>query len=295
MTADHLPKKLGEAYSPYLRGEAEPEELIIEAGRRENHYWQDIWRYRELFRVLAWRDVAVRYKQTALGAAWSILRPFITMIVFTVIFGKIANLPSQGAPYSLLVFAGLLPWTLFSTALSDASNSLVVNAHLIGKIYFPRLIIPGAAAIVSLVDFLISLLILVGLMIWYQYFPGWRIIFLPFFVFMTLAATSGLSLWIAALNVKYRDFRYVMPFLLQIGVYVSPVGFSSRIVPEQWRLPFYLNPLAGAIDGFRWCILHTSDGLYFPGLVLSVTIICLLMWFGLWQFRKMENTFADII
>jgi lipopolysaccharide transport system permease protein len=294
MTIGHMRKEFRRA-AVVSREHEEPEELIIESGRIERHYWRDIWHFRELFRVLAWRDVTVRYKQTALGAAWSVIRPFITMVVFTIVFGRIANLPSQGTPYALLVFAGLLPWTLFSTALSDAANSLVVNAHLISKIYFPRLIIPGASAVVSLIDFLFSLAILAGLMIWYHYIPAWRIVFLPAFIFMTLAAAAGLSIWIAALNVKYRDFRYVIPFVLQVGLYVSPVGFMSSVVPQQYRLLFYVNPLAGAIDGFRWCLLNNGQELLPEGLLLSAGVICFLLWFGVRQFRKLEKSFADII
>jgi lipopolysaccharide transport system permease protein len=231
--------------------------LIIEAGRSDRHYWRDLWRYRELFRVLAWRDISVRYKQTVIGAAWALIRPFLTMVVFTVVFGTIARLPSHGAPYALLVFAGMLPWTLFSTALSDASNSLVSNANLISKVYFPRLIVPGAAVIVSLVDFLISLGILVLLMVWYQYRPGPQILLMPVFVAIAFLASLGPALWMTALNVKYRDFRYVIPFVVQFGLYASPVGFSSSVIPEQWRLLYSLNPMVGVIDGFplvypRW-------------------------------------------
>jgi lipopolysaccharide transport system permease protein len=270
-------------------------ELIIEPGRHERHYWQDLWRYRELFRVLAWRDISVRYKQTVIGAAWALIRPFLTMVVFTIIFGKIAQLPSQGAPYALLVFAAMLPWTLFSTALADASNSLVSNANLISKVYFPRLIVPAAAVVVSLVDFLISLAILVMLMVWYQYLPGWQILLLPLFVAMAFLASLGPSLWITALNVKYRDFRYVIPFVVQFGLYVSPVGFSSSIIPEQWRLLYSLNPMVGVIDGFRWCILGAGNAIYAPGFFISIGVTAFFLWFGVRQFRKTEMSFADLI
>jgi lipopolysaccharide transport system permease protein len=274
---------------------ASTQELIIEPGRHELHYWQDLWRYRELFRVLAWRDVSVRYKQTVIGAAWALIRPLLAMVVFTIIFGKLAQLPSQGAPYALLVFAGLLPWTLFSTALADASNSLVSNANLISKVYFPRLIVPAAAVVVSVVDFLISLLILIALMVWYQYLPGWQIVLLPIFVGITFIASLGPALWITALNVKYRDFRYLIPFIVQFGLYVSPVGFSSSIVPEQWRLLYSINPMVGVIDGFRWCILGGGNQLYMPGFWMSIGITTIFLWFGVRQFRKMEKGFADLI
>lgn len=270
-------------------------ELIIEPGRHERHYWRDLWRYRELFRVLAWRDIAVRYKQTIIGAAWAIIRPFLTMVIFTIVFGKIAQLPSAGAPYALLVFAGMLPWTLFSTALADASNSLVSNANLISKVYFPRLIIPAAAVAVSIVDFLISFVILVGLMIWYEFVPSWQILLLPAFIVMAFFASLGPALWITALNVKYRDFRYVIPFIVQFGLYASPVGFSSSVIPDQWRLLYSLNPMVGIIDGFRWCILDGAQNLDASSILLSIAVTGFFLWFGVNQFRKMEKSFADII
>ena len=212
-------------------------ERINEPGRTELHYWRDLWQYRELFQVLAWRDIAVRYKQTVIGAAWALIRPFLTMVVFTVIFGKLAKLPSDGTvPYALMVFAGMLPWSFFSTALAEASNSIIGNANLISKVYFPRLIVPIAAVMVAFVDFLISFAILVALMVWYQFMPGWQVLLLPVFVAFAFMASLGIGLWITALNVKYRDFRYVIPFIVQLGLYVSPVGFSSSIVPDQWRL-----------------------------------------------------------
>jgi len=280
--------------SPLILARQEPD-LIIEAGRSERHYWRELWRYRELFRVLAWRDISVRYKQTVIGAAWALIRPFLTMVVFTIVFGTIARLPSHGAPYALLVFAGMLPWTLFSTALSDASNSLVSNANLISKVYFPRLIVPGAALVVSFVDFLISLGILVLLMVWYQYPPGPQILLLPVFVAIAFLASLGPALWMTALNVKYRDFRYVIPFVVQFGLYASPVGFSSSVVPEQWRLLYSINPMVGVIDGFRWCILGGDNQVYMPGFWISVCVTSLFLWFGVRQFRKMEKSFADLI
>ena len=270
--------------------------LVIKAGQAEKHYWQDLWRYRELFQVLAWRDVAVRYKQTTIGVAWALIRPFLTMVVFTVIFGKVAKLPSDGtAPYALMVFAGLLPWQFFATALSEASNSLISNANLIGKVYFPRLIVPTATVVVAFIDFLVSFVILVGMMVWYHFMPGWQIILLPVFVGIAFFASLGPGLWITSLNVKYRDFRYAIPFLVQFGLYVSPVGFSSNVIPEDWRLLYNLNPMVGVIDGFRWCILGGDSPLYLPGFALSLGVTAFFVWLGITQFRKMEKTFADII
>ena len=270
--------------------------LVIEPGRAERHYWRDLWRYRELFYVLAWRDVSVRYKQTIIGLIWALIRPFLTMVVFTLVFSKVAKLPTEGAaPYALMVFAGLLPWQFFSTALSESSNSLIGNANLISKVYFPRLIVPTAAVVVSFVDFLISFIILVGVMLWYQYLPGWHILTLPFFVLMAFLASLGPGLWITALNVKYRDFRYIIPFIVQFGLYVSPVGFSSAVVPEEWRLLYSINPVVGVIDGFRWAILGGESRLYLPGFLLSWGLIVFFLWLGIRQFRKMEKSFADLI
>lgn len=270
--------------------------LVIEPGLAERHYWRDLWNYRELFFVLAWRDVAVRYKQTVIGLAWALMQPLLTMIVFTIIFGKIAKLPTDGAvPYALLVYAGLLPWQLFSTALTGASNSLISNANLISKVYFPRLIVPASAVVVALIDFIISFAILAGLMLWYQFVPGWQIFTLPLFVLMAFLASLGPGLWITALNVKYRDFRYVIPFIVQFGLYVSPVGFSSNVIPEQWRLLYSLNPVVGVIDGFRWAILGGQSYLYLPGFILSWAVIAFFLWLGIRQFRKMEKSFADLI
>lgn len=272
------------------------DELIIEAGRTEQNYWRDLWRYRELFLILAWRDITVRYKQTVIGIMWAILRPFLTMVVFTVIFGGIANLPSDGnAPYALMVFAGTLPWSLFSSALSEASNSLIGNERLISKVYFPRLIIPTATVVTAFIDFLISLVILVGMMIFYRFVPSWNILLLPAFLILALLASLGPGLWITALNVKFRDFRYVIPFLVQLGLYISPVGFSSDVVPERWRLLYSINPMVGVIDGFRWAILGGESPIYWPGFVLSLLVVAFFLWLGLTQFRKMEKSFADLI
>jgi homopolymeric O-antigen transport system permease protein len=270
--------------------------IIIEPGRYERNYWVDLWRYRELFRVLAWRDLAVRYKQTVIGAAWAVIRPFITMIVFTIIFGRIAKLPSDGtAPYPLMVFAGMLPWTFFSNGLSEGSNSLVNNANLISKVYFPRLIVPTATVVVAFVDFLITFVILTMLMAWYYYSPGWRMLVLPVFTLLAFLASMGPALWITALNVKYRDFRYAIPFIVQFGLYISPIGFSSSVIPEEWRLLYSLNPMVGVIDGFRWCILGGQSPLYLPGLAASVGVATFFLWFGIRRFRNMERSFADLL
>jgi lipopolysaccharide transport system permease protein len=272
------------------------DELIIEAGRAERQYWRDLWRYRELFQVLAWRDVSVRYKQTVIGVAWAVIRPFLTMLIFTVVFGRVAKLPAPaGVPYALLVFAGMMPWTFFSTALSEASNSLISNANLISKVYFPRLIVPAATVVVAFIDFLISFVILALLMLWYRYLPGWQIVFLPLFVVIAFLASLGPGLWITALNVKYRDFRYVIPFLVQFGLYVSPVGFSSNVVPEKWRLLYSLNPMVGVIDGFRWCLLGGKTEFQLSTFSVSALVTLFFLWLGIHQFRKMEKTFADVI
>ena len=271
------------------------QEVVLEAGRAERHYWLELWQYRELCRVLAWRDVTVRYKQTVIGAAWALIRPFLTMVVFTVIFGKLANLPSDGtAPYAIMVFAGMLPWTFFSNALADASGSLLSNANLISKVYFPQLIVPMAALAVALVDFTVNFVMLIALMIWYRFVPSWQIVLLPAFVALAFFASLGPGVWLTALNVKYRDFRYIIPFLVQLGLYVSPVGYSSSIVPEQWRLLYSLNPVVGVIDGFRWCILAESQ-LYLPGFLLSICVSAFFLWLGIRQFRRMEKSFVDLM
>jgi lipopolysaccharide transport system permease protein len=270
-------------------------DLIIEPGRTEKNYWRDLWRYRELFYFLAWRDILIRYKQTTIGVAWAVIRPFLTMIVFTFVFGRLAKLPSGNVPYPILVFSALLPWQFFANAFTEASNSLISNSNMISKIYFPRLIIPWSAVIVSFVDFLISAVMLAAIMAWYGFLPSERILMLPLFIVMAFAAAMGAGVWIAALNVKYRDFRYVVPFIVQFGLYISPVGFSSNIVPEQWRLLYCLNPMVGVIDGFRWSILPTSAELYWPGFLLSVGVIAAILYFGMIYFRNTEKTFADII
>ncbi len=271
------------------------ETTIIEAGRPPRHYWRELWQYRELFYFLAWRDILVRYKQTVIGVTWALIRPFLTMVVFTVIFGKLAGLPSEGVPYPILVFAAMLPWQFFATSLAACSDSLVNNANLLSKVYFPRLVVPTSAIAVSFVDFLISFAILLALMIWYQFVPSWQIITLPLFVAIAIGAALGTGIWFASLNVRYRDFRYVVPFLVQFGLYISPVGFSSSVVPARWRFWYSLNPLVGVIDGFRWAILGGETDLYLPSFLFSLVLVVLLVSSGLWYFRQVERTFADTI
>jgi lipopolysaccharide transport system permease protein len=271
------------------------QELVIEPGRTEKNYWGDLWRYRELFYILSWRDICVRYKQTAIGVIWAVLRPFLAMVIFTVVFGHIAKMPSNGIPYPILVFAAMLPWQFFANALSEASNSLVVNANLISKVYFPRLIVPAGAVITSLVDFLISALLLGGLMICFHFPPDWRLLTLPLFTVMAFLAALGPGLFLTALNVKFRDFRYVMPFIVQFGLFISPVGFSSDVIPANWRLAYSLNPIVGVIDGFRWAICRGESALYWPGFAVSMLVIAFFLFLGIWYFRRMEKTFADVI
>lgn len=270
-------------------------DLIIEPGGGVRRYWRDLWKYRELFLFLAWRDILVRYKQTAIGIAWSVLRPFLTMIVFTIVFGTLAKLPSNGVPYPIMVYAAMLPWQFFANSLSESSNSLIDNANLLTKVYFPRLIVPAGSVIVALVDFFISLVILFGIMAWYRYLPDVRMLLLPFFLALAFLASFGAGLWLSALNVKYRDFRYVVPFLVQFGLYISPVGFSSAIVPEKWRMLYFLNPMVGVIDGFRWAILGDAFPVYWPGLLLSGSLTLLMFIGGLLYFRNMERSLADVI
>ena len=270
-------------------------DLIIEPGRTERNYWGDLWRFRELFYFLSWRDILVRYKQTVIGVVWALLQPFLTMLVFTVVFGKLAHMPSEGAPYTILVFAGMLPWQFFANSLTNAGNSLISNNNLIAKVYFPRLIVPAGSVITSFVDFVISGAILVGLMMWHHFLPSWRVVMLPVYTAIAFAAAIGVGLWLAALNVKYRDFRYIVPFIVQFGLYVSPVGFSSSVVPAKWRLLYSLNPMVSVIDGFRWAIIGGAAGFYWPGFLISLGLVTAFLVSGLWYFRRVEKTFADII
>ena len=270
--------------------------IILRSGMVDDHYWIDFWHFRGLFFALAWRDISVRYKQTIIGVAWALLQPLLTMIVFTVIFSKLAKLPADGTtPYALMVFVGMLPWQLISSSLVGTANSLVGNASLISKVYFPRLIVPMSSVVVAFVDFLISFVILIILMSWYQFIPSWHIVALPFFVLMAFLTSMGPGLWAASLNVKYRDFRYIIPFTVQLGLYVSPIGYSSNIVPDEWRLLYSINPVVSVIDGFRWALLGGESPLYLPGLLLSWTLILFFLWMGIRQFRKIEKNFADLI
>jgi lipopolysaccharide transport system permease protein len=264
-------------------------QLVIEAGRTEKHYWKDIWRYRELFYFLAWRDILVRYKQTVLGILWAVIRPLLTMVVFTFLFGKIGKFPSNNVPYAILVFVGLLPWQFFSSGFSDASTSLIGNANMISKVYFPRFIIPTSSIMVSFVDFLISFILMTGLMIYYHVTPSTHIIYLPVFMLLAILATMGAGLWVAALNVKYRDFRYIVPFVVQFGLYISPVGISTSVISEKWKLLYSINPMVGIIDGFRWSILGQESTIYLPGFILSLCIIVILLVTGIIIFERPKN------
>lgn len=275
------------------------DELVIEAGRAARGYWMDLWKYRELFYFLAWRDLLVRYRQTVVGVAWSVIRPFLTMIVLSVVFGKFGKMPSGGVPYPILVLCGMLPWQFFSNALSESGNSIVNNSNLISKVYFPRLVVPASSVITGFVDFIISTAFLVPLMMWYRFVPSSSIILLPVFVILAFAGSFGAGLWIAALMVEYRDFKFLVPFIVQFGLYISPVGFLSSIVSDRYgdfyRLLYSLNPMVGVIDGFRWCILGGQNTLFLPGLVESVLGVASLLFSGIWYFRKTERTFADVI
>ncbi|MEM6599967.1 MAG: ABC transporter permease [Verrucomicrobiota bacterium] len=279
--------------------------MIIEAGRTEKNYWLDLWRYRELFYILAWRDISVRYKQTAIGVAWALLQPFLQMVVFTVVFQWLLNTPSEGdAPYAIMLFAALLPWQLFSTALSNSGQSIVGNSNLISKVYFPRMIIPTASMVVCLIDFLVAAGIFAALCVWFQFWPDWRMLTLPFFLLVAFLTALGPGLLIAAMNVRFRDFRYVVPFILQFGLYASAVPIPlSKIKEKLATLPhgellykiYCLNPMVGVIDGFRWALLRGESVLYLPGFIISISAVLLILAAGIYFFRKTEKTFADII
>jgi lipopolysaccharide transport system permease protein len=272
----------------------ETSELILEAGRANRHYWADLWRYRELAGVLAFRDIKVRYKQAALGVAWAIIQPAIQTILLTFVFGKLAKMPDGGIPYPLIVLCGLLPWQLFTTAFSGAGNSLVGNSHLISKVYFPRMLVPLSALAVSLIDFGVMLVLALPIIFFFGVMPGWQLLLLPVFVLLALVIAFGAGLWITALTVKYRDFRFITPFILQIGVFVTPVGFRTDFLPS-WRDLLALNPLAGVVDGMRWCLLGGRTEIYLPGLGISATVAATLLLSGVWYFRRTERQFADII
>lgn len=270
-------------------------EIVITAENSGTRYWAELWRFRELLLLLAWRDILVRYKQTLLGISWAVLRPFFTMVVFTLIFGRLANLPSHEVPYPLLVFAGVLAWQYFASTFADASNSLVGNANMIAKVYFPRMVVPLSTMVVGVVDMAITTCLYVALTVWYGYPPDWHVVFLPAFVLLLFLFTLASSIWISALNVTYRDFRHLVPFVIQLGAYVSPVGFSSSIVPEQWRLLYSLNPLVGIIDGFRWCLLRGSVPLDITGVLFATVVTCGLLFYGVTLFKRQERHFADVI
>jgi lipopolysaccharide transport system permease protein len=280
----------------HKQSEQSQSQLTIEFGLIEKNYWRDLWTFRELCWMLAWRDLTVRYKQTLIGIGWALIQPILTMIIFTLIFGRIANLPSEGqAPYALMVFAGLIPWQFFSASLLSTSGSLLANSNLLSKVYFPRLLVPLAAIAVPITDLIITLFFLIGLMFWYQFTPSWTMLSLPFFIVIAFFASIGPGLWITSLNVKYRDFRYIIPFVIQFGLYVSPVGFSSSLIPPEWRLVYYLNPSVGIIDGFRWAILGKETDLKFPHLLLNMCVIMVFVWYGLRSFRKVEKQISDLL
>lgn len=271
------------------------EVLVIEAGKTARLYWRDLWRYRELFLFLAWRDILVRYKQTLIGIAWAVLRPLLQMLALTIVFGRVAGLQSPDAPYAVMVFAGILPWNFFANGLSDSSQSLLNNRNMVTKVYFPRLIIPCSSLVTGLVDFVIAAGILGGMMVWYGFMPSPRVILLPLFLFLAVGAALGTGLWVSALNVRYRDIRYIIPFVVQFGLLISPVGFRSEEVDGHWRLLYSANPMVGVIDGFRWSIIGGEHQLYIPGLLISVVAVLLVSIGGIYYFRRVERTFADVI
>jgi lipopolysaccharide transport system permease protein len=271
-------------------------ELILKAEHTEKNYWRDLWGFRELFYFLAWRDILVRYKQTVMGIAWAVVRPLLTMLIFTVLFNRVAKLNAPAAvPYALLVMAGMLPWQFISASLAASADSLTQNSNLVSKIYFPRLIVPASSVITSFVDFLITLALMAVMMAWYRFVPDWHLVGLLIFVVLAFVASTGAGLWLCALNVEYRDFRYIVPFIVQFGLYVSPVGFSSSVIPGKWRFLFSLNPVVGIIDGFRWSLLRGQPLIWWPDLVNAILVTVILFFSGIWYFRRMERTFADVI
>lgn len=278
-----------------IMGEKGEFDLIIEPDTTTTDLFRELIKYRELFFFLAWKDIIVRYKQTVIGLAWSLIKPFFSMIVFTVIFGRLAGLPSEGVPYPIMVFSALLPWQYFANALQSSSASVLGAGGMISKVYFPRLILPASTVIVACVDFLISFAMLCVLMLIYGFLPSPYIFLLPLFFIPATTTALGVGLFFAALNVRYRDFIHVIPVMVQFGLYISPVGFSSSVIPEKWRLLYSLNPMAGVIDGFRWCIQGTSASIYWPGLILSLIVSTAVFIFGFKFFRKTERTFADFI
>jgi lipopolysaccharide transport system permease protein len=293
--AQHSDARPVEHSSPAPGALRDEEEVVVAAGRTGGRYWRDLWRYRELFVFLAWRDLKVRYKQTAIGVAWAVIRPLVAMVILTIVFGRLAGMPTpKDVPYALLVMAAMLPWQFFSGALAECGNSLLANTNLITKVYFPRLIIPAGVLLVVVVDMLVAGVLLLGMMAWYGFAPSANAVALPAFLLLALAAGLGAGLWLSALMVKYRDFRFVVPFIMQFGLYVSPVGFSSDIVPEPWRPWYALNPMVGIIEGFRWSLLGT-DSLDVTQQAVSGAGTLLFLVSGFWYFRRTERGFADAI
>ena len=270
-------------------------DLIIEPEKTTSDFLFELVKFRELFFFMALRDILVRYKQTVIGVAWSVIRPLLSMLIFTVIFGRVAKLPSEGVPYPIMVFSALLPWQYFANSMQSSSESFLRASTMISKIYFPRLILPTSSVLVSAVDFGISFVLLCILMLFYRFMPSPRILLLPVFFIPVTVTALGIGYLFSSVGVKYRDFRHIMPFMVQFGLYVSPVGFSSSVIPDKWRLLYSLNPMVGVIDGFRWCIQGTSVSLYMPGFIISLVMSALLFWGGLKYFRKTERTFADYI
>ena len=268
---------------------------IIEAGALNQHYWKSLWAKRSLLYYLSRKDLTVRYKQTFVGIAWVMIRPFLTMVVFTMIFGSIAKLDSNGLPYGFVVFAGVLPWYLFASLFAETSGSLIANGALLRKVHCPRLIFPAANLLVALVDFAVSFCLLVMMMIWYQIMPSWQILFFPFFILLSATTAIGLGLIAATFNAKFRDFQQLIPFLLQMGMYISPVGYLNQIVPKKWELIYSLNPLAGIINGFRWTLIPQSIPVYLPGLIYSIAFSIMVLIIGVKVFRNAEANFADTI
>jgi lipopolysaccharide transport system permease protein len=273
---------------------AEPKKkmLVIAPGMANKNYWRDIWSFRELFYILSWRDIKVRYKQTVIGAAWSVLRPLITTLIFVFVFNNVAKLDDkETTPYALVVFAGMIAWQFFSTALQDASNSLVGNAALISKVYFPRIIVPASSLITALVDFFVSFILLIIVMIWFRFFPGVKVLLLPFFIIVSMTAAFGLGLLFSALTVKYRDLRILVPFIIQFGLFISPVGYRSSIIDVRYQALYALNPMVGVIDGFRWALL--DEPLNLQTVLLSLIVAILLLLSGITYFRKIEMKIND--
>lgn len=268
---------------------------IIRAGVKQADYWQDIWRYRELLYLLAWRDLTLRYKQTMFGIIWVVIRPLLTTLVFTVVFSSIAKLPSSNLPYPIMTFTGMIMWQFFTDTLIRCSTSLVNNSHLISKVYFPRLILPISSFLVSLVDFVILMLLLIAFLLFYKIYPNWTILTMPIFLLTAAISAIGFGLWISSLNVRYRDFHYLLSYIMQFWLYISPVGFMSSVVPEQWNFIYYLNPMSGVIDGFRWSIFNESLPINLQGLFISLIVVLTFIISGVWFFRKSENSFADVI